>query len=147
MQTRYQLSVEIIWASVTMQTVCQWVWGQAGCFAFLMSTYEAQVNGQRSPKKQGSTEIKAKLAFVFFFLRSFSPLRASLVAQIVKNLLQSRRTGSIPGSERFPGEGNGNPPQYFCLENPMERSLVGYSPRGRIESDTTERARTHTHPT
>ena len=28
--------------------------------------------------------------------------------------------GSIPGSGRFPGEGNGNPLQYFCLENPMD---------------------------
>ena len=28
--------------------------------------------------------------------------------------------GSIPGSERFPGEGNGNPLQYSCLENPMD---------------------------
>ena len=45
--------------------------------------------------------------------------------------------GSIPGSERSPGEGNGNPLQYSCLENPM-RSLVGYSPWGRKESDTTE---------
>ena len=29
--------------------------------------------------------------------------------------------GSIPGSERSPGEGNGNPPQYSCLGNPMDR--------------------------
>ena len=28
--------------------------------------------------------------------------------------------GSIPGSGRSPGEGNGNPLQYFCLENPMD---------------------------
>ena len=28
--------------------------------------------------------------------------------------------GSIPGSGRFPGEGNGNPFQYPCLENPMD---------------------------
>ena len=28
--------------------------------------------------------------------------------------------GSIPGSRRFPGVGNGNPLQYFCLENPMD---------------------------
>ena len=28
--------------------------------------------------------------------------------------------GSIPGSERSPGEGNGNPLQYPCLENPMD---------------------------
>ena len=42
--------------------------------------------------------------------------------------------GSIPGSGRSPGEGNGNPLQYSCLE----RSLVGYSPWGRKESDMTE---------
>ena len=29
--------------------------------------------------------------------------------------------GSIPVSGRFPGEGNGNPLQYFSLENPMDR--------------------------
>ena len=37
--------------------------------------------------------------------------------------------GSIPGSGRSLGEGNGNPLQYSCLENPYEqKSLVGYSP-------------------
>ena len=44
--------------------------------------------------------------------------------------------GSIPGSGRSPGEGNGNPLQYFYLENPMEGGA--YSPWGRKESDTTE---------
>ena len=29
--------------------------------------------------------------------------------------------GLIPGSRRFPGEGNGNPPQYACLGNPMDK--------------------------
>ena len=29
--------------------------------------------------------------------------------------------GLIPGSGRFPGEGNGNPLKYSCLENPMDR--------------------------
>ena len=29
--------------------------------------------------------------------------------------------GSIPGSGRSPGDGNGNPLQYSCLENPMDR--------------------------
>ena len=29
--------------------------------------------------------------------------------------------GSIPGSRKYPGEGNGNPPQYSCLEDPMDR--------------------------
>ena len=37
--------------------------------------------------------------------------------------------GSIPGLRSSPGEENGNPPQYSCLENPMDRrSPVGYSP-------------------
>ena len=31
-----------------------------------------------------------------------------------------RDPGSIPGSGRSPGEGNGNPLQYYCLENPMD---------------------------
>jgi len=40
--------------------------------------------------------------------------------------------GLIPGSGRSPGEGNGNPLQYSCLENPLDawRSLVDYSPWG-----------------
>ena len=52
--------------------------------------------------------------------------------------------GSISGSGRSPGEGNGNPLQYPCLENPCgQKSLVGYSPWGRKESDTTERSTLH----
>ena len=52
--------------------------------------------------------------------------------------------GSFPGSGRSPGEGNGNPLQYSCLEKSHGwRSLVGYSPWGRKESDTTERLHFH----
>ena len=32
-------------------------------------------------------------------------------------------SGSVPGSGRSPGEGNGNPFQYSCLENPMDRGV------------------------
>ena len=39
---------------------------------------------------------------------------------------------------RFPGEGSGNPLQYSCLGNPMDRSLGDYSPWGHKRSDTTE---------
>ena len=35
--------------------------------------------------------------------------------------------GSIPGSGRSPGEGNGNPLQYSCLENPMDRGAKKYT--------------------
>ena len=54
--------------------------------------------------------------------------------------------GLIIGSCRSPGEGNGYPLQYSCLENPMDRSLEGYSPWGHKESDTTDRlSLSHTH--
>ena len=46
----------------------------------------------------------------------------SLVAQTVKCLAYSAGDlGSIPGSGRSSGEENGNPLQYSCLENPMDR--------------------------
>ena len=43
--------------------------------------------------------------------------------------------GSIPGSGRSPGEGNGNPLQYSCLENSMDR---GASRLGSMESQETD---------
>ena len=63
--------------------------------------------------------------------------------------------GSIPGSRRSSGEGNGNPLQSSCLQNPMEkkkkkkkshgeRSLAGYRPWSCKESDRTEQLSTHT---
>ena len=52
--------------------------------------------------------------------------------------------GSIPGSGRSPGGGNGNPLQYSCPENAMvRRSLAGYSQWGHKETDVTERLTTH----
>ena len=47
--------------------------------------------------------------------------------------------GLIPGLGRSPGGGHGNPLQHSCLENLHgQRSLVGYSPWGGKELDTTE---------
>ena len=52
----------------------------------------------------------------------------------------ARALGSIPGSGRSPGEGNDNPLQYPCLENPMDRGAwqATYSSWGCKESDMTE---------
>ena len=50
------------------------------------------------------------------------PVWASLVAQTWKNLPATQETQvQSPGLVDFPGEGNGNPLQYSCLENPMDR--------------------------
>ena len=47
-------------------------------------------------------------------------------------------TGLIPGSGRSPGEGNGNPLQYSCLGNPMDRGAWwATAPGVARESDTT----------
>ena len=44
--------------------------------------------------------------------------------------------GLIPGLGRSPAEGNGNPtPVFLPGESPEQRSLVGYNPQGRKESD------------
>ena len=67
-----------------------------------------------------------------------------------------RVAGSIPGSGRSPGEGHGNPLQYSCLENPMNRGAWWAIDHRIAELDITEmtecvcaRARahacTHTH--
>ena len=63
---------------------------------------------------------------------------------MVKNLpANAEDTGSIPGSERSPGEGNGNPFQYFCLENSMDRGAWLATVHGVTkELDMTENART-----
>ena len=54
-------------------------------------------------------------------IQKFTYSWASLVAQMVKSsACDAGDPGSIPGSGRCPGEGNGNPLQYSCLENPMD---------------------------
>ena len=45
--------------------------------------------------------------------------------------------GSAPGSGRSPGEGNGNPLQYSCLENPMVEGAWWATVHGAQESDRT----------
>ena len=47
-----------------------------------------------------------------------------------------RHPGSIPGLGRSPGEGNGNPLQYSCLENPMDRGAWQATVHGVAKSPT-----------
>ena len=68
---------------------------------------------------------------------------------MVKNpLAKAGDMDSVPGLGRSPGGGNGNPLQYSCLENPMDRGAWQvHSPQGCKESDTTEVARHTCTPT
>ena len=62
---------------------------------------------------------------IILLLSSINKLRASQVALEIKNLPDNaedlRDADSIPGLGRAPGGGHGNPLQYSCLENPMDR--------------------------
>ena len=79
------------------------------------------------------------------FLCTQYVFQASLVAQMVKNLTAMQETqGSIPGSGRSPGEGNGKPtPVFLPRESHGQRSLACYRTWSCKESDTTEQLTTH----
>ena len=65
------------------------------------------------------------------------------MALVAKNLPANagdiRDEGSVPQLGRSPGEGNGNPLQYSCLENPMNRGAWWNTACGMAERDATER--------
>ena len=72
-------------------------------------------------------------------LGSNSPYKGFPSASVVKNPSadagDARDVCSIPGSGRPPGEGNGNPLQYSCLGDPVNRGAwLGYSPWGHKKS-------------
>ena len=59
------------------------------------------------------------------------------MAQTVKNLpADAGDLGSVPGSGRSPEEGNGNPLQYFCLENSMDKGAWQATVHGIVKSQT-----------
>ena len=70
-------------------------------------------------------------------LPGFNP--GFLGGSVVKNPANVGDAGSVPGSGRFLGEGNGNPtPVFLPGKSDRQRSLVGYSPWGCKELDTTD---------
>ena len=98
------------------------------------SVGQGEVQGVRTPRAPLGTERLFNKALARAEEKTLRCLRGnlgrvaglrkdSLIAQSVKNLpaMQILSLGSIPGSERCPGEENGNPLQYSCLGNPMDR--------------------------
>ena len=61
-----------------------------------------------------------KVSFLLLLMDCWS-LGGSVVKNPPANAEDTGDVGSIPGSGRSPGGGNGNPFQYSCLENPMDR--------------------------
>ena len=84
-----------------------------------------------------------KLDKIFYFIRSqvlgAFPRDFCSGSDVKESACNAVDLGSIPRLGRSPEGGHGNPLQYSCLENPHgQRSLSGYSPWGRSESDVTE---------
>ena len=78
----------------------------------------------RSLAKEGIYTLLGKISF--------------LGGSVVKNpSANAGDLGSIPGSGRSPGEGNGNPLQYSCLGNPMDRGAWWAAVHGVEESEVT----------
>ena len=61
-----------------------------------------------------------------------------MVKNLPANAREVRNSGSTPGLGRSPGEGNGNPLQYSCLGNPMDRGTWWATVHGVTETDKTE---------
>ena len=70
-------------------------------------------------KRQGTT-ILFMLHNFFFKLGTLGFLVAQRLKRLPASACNVGDLGSIPGSRRSPGEGNGNPLQYSCLENSMD---------------------------
>ena len=112
----------------------------------------------RAPLR-GSMELPSALRWAGWRLRSFPnddpaeiPLWGRFYGAQVAHLVTTppatagdpRDLGSIPGLERAPGVGNGqHVPVFLPRKSHGERSLEGYSPHGRTESDTTEHTQAH----
>ena len=73
-----------------------------------------------------------KRIYIFFFLKEVFPGGSEVKA----SACNMGDPGSIPGSGRSPGEGNGNPLQYSCLENSMDRGAWWATVHGVAKSRT-----------
>ena len=73
---------------------------------------------------------------MFFSMEDFQDFPGG--SEVKASAWNAGDTGSIPGSGRSPGEGNGNPLQFLPGKSHGQRSLAGYSPWGGKESEMTE---------
>ena len=102
------------WSSDTRLVGSQWSMSCPGSVPALFILYS-----RRDPKV-------SKHSFIWkFFAKHLKGAGGFPDGTMVKNLPanagDTRHAGSAPGWGRFPGEGNGNPLQYSCQENPMDR--------------------------
>ena len=92
---------------------------QQGCWNVPGAPSEAAVGGL----ERSSLDTRWKLGTQGLVWGRLGIPAGSAVKESACNAGDAGNTGSIPGSGRFPGGGNGNPIPYSCLENPMDRGV------------------------
>ena len=113
-------SVQLPWQTVG--------WRRLSCrLAVLCSEFEGERNNNQGVAKQRGLKSSIYKVCTHFFPGG-SEVKAS-----ASNVGDQ---GSIPGSGRSPGEGNGNPLQHSCLENPMDRGAWWATVHGVPKSRT-----------
>ena len=99
------------------------------------------------PPKPMSLSINIKTGFFFFFFFFLGFPGCSVGKESTCNVGDMGDTVSIPGSGRSPGVGNGNPLQYSCLENSMDRgawrATVHRAAKSRDMTEATEHTPKH----
>ena len=145
-------------------TRCTWVWVNSGSWWWTGRPGVLQFMGSQRVRHDWATELNYLLispvfsswlldsifSYFYLFVYVIANTLLSLLLQVYTILVfpggsDSKESAcnvgdpsSIPGLGRSPGEGNGYPLQYSCLENPMDRTLAGYSPCSHKESYMTE---------
>ena len=85
-----------------------------------------------------SLEVPVSLHIVGYSFVLLSELGGAVVKNLPASVGGARDMGSIPGSGRSPGVGNGNLLQYSCLENSIDRGAWQVQSMGFKESNTTK---------
>ena len=120
------MAYSILWVCFLIPKTCSVLLCHSNNSVHCKLYCQCNLCGQRS----ANFSVKVQKSFI-----GHTVFVASLEAQIVKvSVYNAGFSGWIPGLGRSPGEGNGNPLQYSCLKNPVDRGSAG-----RKELDTTER--------
>ena len=122
------------WVAIFCSRVSSWprVWNRISCVASSLLNCKwilYQLSHQGSTvltclplKKVQSSGFPLKSQRIFCIFVLFMCCKGFPSGSVIKNPpANAGDTGSIPGSGRSPGEGNGSPLQFSCLENPMDR--------------------------
>ena len=119
-----------------------WIWASVDFVSFYLFTANRLFLLLLCPRNTLALEALTNISegsLVHFLLNSLWVLTSGFPSGSVgkESTCNARDWGSIPGLGRSPREGNGNPLQYSCLENPMDRGAWQATVHGSQELDTT----------